>query len=130
MRLLKWNRVWILVGVMIALCAPWTLSQRRGSAFDKPATNLKVLEVDDPQDLRPIMQNFDRSLGVDCGFCHNRQDFAEDTPHKEAARKMLGMVQKINSEVFTWDGAPRATCNMCHNGNVYPKFNPPAPARE
>jgi len=125
---LRWNRILVLVVLMAGLSTPWTLSQRRGSAFSKPPTNLQVLEVDDPEDLRPIMQNFDRSLGVTCAFCHNREDWAEDTPHKETARNMLKMVGKINSEVFTWERAPTATYNMCHNGNVYPKFNPPAPA--
>lgn len=129
MESLRWSRVLVLVVVMAGLCAPWMLSQR-GDAFSEPATNLKVLEVEKPEDLRPIMQNFDRSLGVTCGFCHNRQDWAEDTPHKETARKMIEMVGKINSEVFTWERAPRATCNMCHNGSVYPHFNPPVPVRE
>ncbi len=127
---LRWSRGWVVFVVAVGLCTPWALSQRRGSAFSKPPTNLKVLEVDDPEDLRPIMQNFDRSLGVTCGFCHNREDWAEDTPHKETARKMIEMVREINAEVFTWERAPRATCNMCHNGSVYPHFNPPAPAGE
>ena len=129
MDLLRRNRVWVVVIVMAGLCAPWALSQR-GDAFAEPATNLKLIEVEKPEDLRPIMQNFARSLGVTCGFCHNREDWAEDIPHKETARKMIEMVRTINADVFTWERAPRATCNMCHNGNVYPKFNPPAPAGE
>ena len=127
---LRWNRVWIFVVVAVGLCAPWTLSQQRGDAFAELATNLKLLEVEKPEDLRPIMQNFARSLGVQCRFCHNPQDWAEDIPHKEMARDMIAMVRKINSDVFTWERAPRATCNMCHNGSVYPRFNPPAPAGE
>ena len=122
----RWNTVVFLVILMGGLFAPWTLSQRRGTAFSKPPTNLKVLEVDDPEDLRPIMRNFDASLGVNCRFCHDAEDWAKDTPHKETARRMIEMVRKINTEVFTWERAPRATCNMCHNGNVYPKFDPPS----
>lgn len=129
MYLPSWNRVLILAIVTGGLGAPWTFSQR-GDAFSKPATNLKVLEVEKPEDLRPIMQNFARSLGVNCRFCHNTRDWAEDIPHKETARKMIEMVKKINSDVFTWERAPRATCNMCHNGSVYPHFSPPAPAGE
>ena len=130
MKSLHWNSVMVLVAVMAGLCSPWTLSQRRGDAFSEPATNLEVLEVENPEDLRPIMQNFARSLGVGCRFCHNTEDWAEDIPHKETARKMIEMVKQINAEVFTWNRAPRATCNMCHNGSVYPHFNPPAPAGE
>ncbi|MEE8120409.1 MAG: c-type cytochrome [Anaerolineales bacterium] len=130
MYLFRWNTVVFLVILTAGLFFPWTLSQgpggRRGVAFSKPATNLKILEVDDPEDLRPIMRNFSRSLGVNCRFCHDPQDWAKDVPHKEAARRMIEMVNEINTEVFTWERAPRATCHMCHNGNVYPKFDPPS----
>ena len=104
---------------------------RRRNVFSQPPKNLKVLKVEKGEDLRPIMRSFDQALGVECAFCHDTQDFDKDTkPHKETARKMLEMVQKINTEIFTWEGAPKATCNMCHNGNVYPKFNPPQPPQQ
>ena len=89
----------------------------RRDRFSSPATNLQVLKVDNPEDLRPIMQNFTRSLNVNCRFCHDTQDFAKDVPHKETARRMIEMVNQINTQVFTWERAPRATCNMCHNGS-------------
>ncbi len=126
MYLFRLDTVVLLVILTAGLFAPWTLSQRRGSAFDEPATNLKILEVDQPEDLRPIMRNFAQSLGVNCRFCHDTEDWAKDIPHKETARRMIEMVRQVNSEVFTWERAPRATCNMCHNGNVYPKFDPPS----
>ncbi len=127
MSLSRWNTgVFLVLLMATGLFAPWTLSQRRGTAFDKPPTNLKILEVDDPEDLRPIMRSFSASLGVNCRFCHDPQDWAKDLPHKETARRMIEMVRQINSEVFTWERAPRATCHMCHNGNVYPKFDPPS----
>jgi hypothetical protein len=119
----------LLVFSITALCASWVLSQGR-NPFAQPAKNLKVLKVEKPEDLRPIMRNFNQSLGVDCGFCHDSQDFAKDSkPHKEVARKMIEMVEKLNKEVFTWESAPRATCHMCHNGSPYPHFNPPQPAQ-
>ena len=56
--------------------------RRRGTAFDKPATNLQILQVEKPEDLRPIMRAFNRGLGVHCEFCHEEGDFAKDTEHK------------------------------------------------
>jgi len=97
----------------------------RGTAFDNPATNLQILEVEKPEDLRPMMQAFNAGLGVECGFCHEPPDYAKDTEHKERARDMIEMVRYLNSEVFTWPNAPRATCFMCHRGHEDPEFQPP-----
>ena len=99
--------------------------RRRGTAFDNPATNLQILEVEKPEDLRPIMRAFNRGLGVDCEFCHEEEDFAKDTAHKERARNMIEIVRNLNSEAFTWPNAPRATCFMCHRGHEEPEFEPP-----
>ncbi len=95
--------------------------------FTTPPKNLKVLRISKPQDLRPIMEHFNDSLGVTCTFCHNRDDFSKETPHIAKARVMIQMVAKINKEIFTWDSPPRATCNMCHNGRVEPAINAPTP---
>ncbi len=89
--------------------------------------NLKVLRISKPQDLQTIMEHFNDSLGVTCTFCHNRDDFSKETPHIATARVMIQMVARINKDIFTWDSAPRATCNMCHNGRVQPPINPPTP---
>ncbi len=124
------NIVTYVAVLMIAgLCTLRTLSQApsgQPDAYSEPPTNLKLLKVDKPEDLRPIMQHFNQSLGVRCSFCHDREDFAKDMPHKEMARTMIKVVSKINSQIFTWENAPSATCNMCHNGNVDPKFSPPS----
>lgn len=133
----KWIKVALLVFVLIGigLGTFQELSQKR-DAFDKPPTNLQVLEVEHPSELRPIMRNFGQSLGVGCDFCHNTEDWAEDVPHKEIAREMIKMVRQINADVFTaelftWeDDVPRATCNMCHNGHAHPQFKPSDPDEE
>ena len=99
--------------------------RRRGTAFDNPATNLQILEVEKPEDLRPIMRAFNAGLGVECEFCHEPPDSAKDTEQKERARHMIEIVQDLNSEAFTWPNAPRATCFMCHRGHEEPEFQPP-----
>ena len=88
MNSLRWSRVLVLVVVMAGLCAPWMLSQR-GDAFSEPATNLKLIEVEKPEDLRPIMQNFDRSLAA-----RGRSTFSELRWYRpmEAAKGSLSWV--------------------------------------
>jgi hypothetical protein len=96
------------------------------SVFDRPASNLKVLKVDPPQALRPIMMSFNSSLGVGCQFCHDDQDFAKDLPQKETARTMLSMVERLNTETFTKPDGPKVTCYTCHRGAQKPATSPAA----
>ncbi len=57
--------------------------RRRGTAFDNPATNLQILEVEKPEDLRPIMRAFNRGLGVGCEFC-TRKGISRKTQNKKS----------------------------------------------
>jgi photosynthetic reaction center cytochrome c subunit len=75
------------------------------------------------------MQTITSSLGVTCGYCHVRGNFAsENNPHKAAARRMLEMTRAINQQYFPdykpGDGESvlgRVTCFTCHQGNERPK---------
>ena len=68
--------------------------------------NLQVLPDTLTRDeLIGIMRGFADGLGVQCGFCHVREDgefaFAsDDKPHKETARGMIRMVRQINVEIL------------------------------
>ena len=77
--------------------------------------NLQVLPDSLSRDeLIGIMRGFADGLGVQCGFCHVREDgefaFASDEkPHKETARGMIRMVRQINVEILpAIEGAGRA----------------------
>jgi len=75
------------------------------------------------------MQLMNQALGVACGHCHMRGNFASDgNPNKIAARKMLEMTRAINQQFFADfvppDGASRlgkVTCFTCHQGEPRPK---------
>ena len=97
--------------------------------------NLQVLPDDTSRtELLDTMKRVAKSLGVECNFCHrtDKPDFASDEiAHKRTARTMMRMVGRLNDEWLTWQGAPRATCYMCHRGKRKPVMELPraAPAR-
>ena len=80
------------------------------------------------------MQLMTQALGVSCGFCHARGNFAAETnPRKAAARRMLEMTRAVNQQFFPEyqrvDGESqlgRITCFTCHQGSERPK-SPPLP---
>src|SRR5690606_15648955 len=98
------------------------------------ATNLKVLPKDITQEeMKQVMDNFKVALGVKCGFCHaqseadpKKLDFASDAnPHKETARWMMKMTQRINRKHFKrrdekTGELTQITCITCHNGEEHP----------
>ena len=81
------------------------------------------------------MQLMNQALGVSCGHCHARGDFASETnPRKASARKMLEMTRTINRQFFP-DYKPvgavgdesrlgKVTCFTCHQGSERPKSTP------
>ncbi|RKD18678.1 hypothetical protein BCY91_15200 [Pelobium manganitolerans] len=101
---------------------------------DEPkAKNLKVLPKDiSHEELDKIMDDFKTALGVKCDFCHARSkdnpkrlDFASDEKeHKEVARDMMRMTNKINKKYFKEhegnDQIAAIQCVTCHNGNKKP----------
>jgi photosynthetic reaction center cytochrome c subunit len=75
------------------------------------------------------MQLMNQALGVACGHCHVRGNFASDgNPRKAAARRMLEMTRAINQQFFA-DYVPlegesrlgKVTCFTCHHGVERPK---------
>jgi photosynthetic reaction center cytochrome c subunit len=78
------------------------------------------------------MQRMNEALGVACGHCHARGNFAsEENPRKAAARRMLEMTRAINRQFFPdYQPAPdqsrlgRVTCYTCHQGEEKPRTPP------
>ncbi len=105
-------------------------------------TNLQVWPTDTPRAVvLNFMNAFDRSLGVECNYCHvqnnGRFDFASDEKReKRVARKMILFRDSINVElaaivdkpvtagptsVEAGPGAPtRVLCASCHHGLPVP----------
>jgi len=82
--------------------------------------NVKILKGLTAPEFEQEMQGITIALGVNCGFCHVRGNFAsEDNPHKAVARRMLEMTEKINQQFFP--GTHTVTCFTCHQGEQSPK---------
>ena len=114
-------------------------------AWPERLQNAQVLPADmGAERLRRTMVGFSRQLGVRCTFCHvgaegaplTQVDFVSDAnPHKNIARGMLRMNQRINGEILppilgpVAQGSPaRVTCFTCHRGSPHPETQPPAPS--
>lgn len=102
--------------------------------------NLKVLPRNITREqMDSVMHHFTGSLNVRCSFCHVRNDstdkwdFPSDAnPHKNKAREMLKMTNKINDKYFDVTGGKRTistqlmvTCYTCHHGSTDPAVQPP-----
>ena len=78
------------------------------------------------------MNHMVQALGVTCGTCHVRGNFASDANEKKiTARRMLEMTKALNKQFFP-DHKPkpgesvlgRVTCYTCHQGETTPKLPP------
>jgi hypothetical protein len=131
----------IAVGSLLLLTGSSVASQGR-SAQPNGFANLQVWPVDTPRAVvLNFMNAFNRSLGVECNYCHVQRDgtfdFASDEKReKRVARKMILFRDSINVElaaivdkpvtagptsVDARPGAPtRVLCASCHHGLPIP----------
>ena len=79
--------------------------------------NIQMLKGLPADRLMKIMFAFKDSLGVDCTFCHIKDQFEkDDKPEKQMARKMIALVRDANAKI----GAARVSCYTCHRGQQRP----------
>ena len=83
---------------------------------------LKGIPVDEFMD---TMGMFAAALSLNCVDCHTPEsvgswdNFADETPLKRTARRMMLMVNAINKDNF--GGVRAVTCYTCHRGDLRPK---------
>src|SRR6202790_2904271 len=125
------------MGTMI-LCflgTPWARSQAVKAGMDqKPKKseeafkNVQVLRGIPVNEFMGTMGFFAASLSMNCTDCHvtesagNWDRYADDTPLKNTARRMVVMMNAINRADF---GNTRlVTCYTCHRGVQHPEVTP------
>jgi hypothetical protein len=90
--------------------------------------NIQVLRGIPVDEFMGTMGFFSAALSLNCTDCHSKAAngdwarYADDTPLKQAARKMVLMVRAINQTNF--DGKPEVSCYSCHRSSNRPKVIP------
>ena len=121
-----------LLGGLVLICSATALRAQDAAHpvvgnVDTPS--VKILRGLTVPQFEAEMQQMNQALGVACGHCHVRGNFAsEANPRKAAARKMLELTRAINQQFFA-DYTPRegesrlgkVTCFTCHQGEERPK---------
>jgi len=80
--------------------------------------NIQLLRGIPADRLMKVMFAFKTSLGVDCTYCHIKDQFEkDDKAQKQTARKMIQLVRDTNTKLGT---ATRVTCFTCHRGQTRP----------
>jgi hypothetical protein len=90
--------------------------------------NVQVLKGIPVNQFMETMGFFSAALGYNCTNCHgndvlgNWGKYADDTPEKRTARRMVQNVNTINRTLF--GGREAVTCYTCHRGSPSPKIVP------
>src|SRR5262245_34304324 len=133
--MLRSHRVWPHMILVCALLAGVSVALRDTLAQEQPQfKNLKVLPKDiSENELRAVMGQFTRALGVRCDYCHaakpgeQRLDFSlDDKPEKKTARVMLQMTHELNEKYISTledhsDPPINVQCATCHRGIAHPR---------
>ena len=119
--------LWVLGMCVAAGQAPADRPPNSDELF-KNIQQLKGIPVDQ---FMGTMGFFSSSTGLNCTDCHSYDSggdwakYADDTPLKRTARRMITMMQMINEGNF--GGRQMVTCYTCHRGfanpNVMPSIN-------
>jgi len=119
-----------IVVLFVIVCTSITVAAQQPPTpgmVDSPT--VKVLTGLTVPEFEAEMQLMTQALGLSCGSCHARGNFAsEANPRKIAARRMLEMTKALNAQYFAdykpLDGQSRlgrVTCFTCHQGDTRPK---------
>lgn len=88
--------------------------------------NITALRGIPADEFMGTMGIFSAATGLNCFDCHidkgTPEGFAEETPRKQMARRMVAMMTEINKENF--GGRQVVTCFTCHRGSNQPRVTP------
>ena len=98
--------------------------------FSNEFKNLKVLEIDDRNELKKYMKSISKDLGVKCSYCHDLDDKSLDTDTKDITREMIKLTRYLNDLLNV---APTehekyktlVSCWTCHHGSPNPEHTRP-----
>jgi hypothetical protein len=103
-------------------------STPRAPMAEEVFKNIQVLKGIPVDQFMGTMGIFASALGKNCSECHGVESggnwalYAQDTPLKQTARRMVLMVKQINDANF--GGRQMVTCYSCHRVQARPKLTP------
>src|SRR5712671_7578429 len=118
--------------VVCLMGAGWAHGQaspeQKPQMADEAFKNIQVLRGISVDQFLGTMGFFAASLSLNCTDCHTAESggswarYADDTPLKNTARRMVVMVNSINKADF--GGERKVTCYTCHRGSQRPEVTP------
>jgi photosynthetic reaction center cytochrome c subunit len=103
-------------------------TEQKPQMADDAFKNIQVLRGISVDQFLGTMGFFAASLSLNCTDCHTSESggswarYADDTPLKNTARRMVVMVNAINKADF--GGERKVTCYTCHRGSQRPEITP------
>jgi nitrate/TMAO reductase-like tetraheme cytochrome c subunit len=94
-----------------------------GLAQAQTAAKLKT----DEELMREQMVSMSKQLGVTCTSCHNAENFKSDKKIEfKVAKEHMKLTQLlIDAGMNGQNKAPKASCYMCHRGELHPAYQMP-----
>ena len=111
--------------LMAALASAQTAPQEKPLMADDVFKNIQVLRGLTVDQFMGTMGFIAAALSMNCSECHHTgsaAEYADDTPRKQTARKMILMVNGLNKANF--GGKREVTCYSCHRSDARPKVTP------
>ena len=130
-------RGWRLLAGLLTICllgativrgqtGPAAPAAQRPLLSEQAFKNVQLLRGIPVKEFMETMGFFSAALALNCSDCHGETNdwasYANDTPIKQTARRMITMVNAINRANF--GGARSVTCFTCHRGSQKPKVIP------
>lgn len=77
--------------------------------------------------MREQMVTISRQLGVTCTKCHNTENFKSDKKMEfKVAKEHMKITQLLIDSGMDGKRGPKASCYMCHRGELKPRYQEPA----
>ena len=100
------------------MVAPWVLSLLAAS-FAQTPSQLKTEE----EVMRESMVSMSRQLGITCAACHDTENFRSDKKMEfRVAKEHMKITQSLIDLGMDGKKGPKATCYMCHRGELKPAY--------
>src|SRR6266581_9549363 len=112
----------------VALASGQVGQAPRAQMAEEVFKNVQILKGIPVDEFMDTMGMFSAALSLNCIDCHipesagTWEKFAEETPLKRTARRMMLMVNAINKDNFS--GVRSVTCYTCHRGDLRPRILP------